>query len=137
MEHCRGQAAMVYADHVNLWWGVELLIPLLKHTKYYYFCVKSMCRPMPTQGKFCLLMYLRKALLDQRPISMIMNMGHSPRYIAMVAPDLIECVPTSSLLMPSFTSPMAPTASLNAFIMCVDVTCLRCPFTVTIKMGES
>ncbi len=52
MERCCGQAAMVHADHVNSWWGVELLIPLLKHTKYYYFCVKSMCRPMPTRGKF-------------------------------------------------------------------------------------
>ncbi len=51
MERCCGQAAMVHADHVNSWWGVELLIPLLKHTKYYYFCVKSMCRPMPTRGK--------------------------------------------------------------------------------------
>jgi len=30
---CCRQAAMVLADHVNLWWGVELLIPLLKHTK--------------------------------------------------------------------------------------------------------
>jgi len=36
MERCRGQAAMVHADHVNSWWGVEPLIPLLKHTKYYY-----------------------------------------------------------------------------------------------------
>ena len=44
MELCCGQ-------DVNLWWGVELLIPLLKHTKYYYFCVKSICRQMPTQGK--------------------------------------------------------------------------------------
>jgi hypothetical protein len=51
MERCHGQAAMVLADHVNLWWGVELLIPLLKHTKYYYFCELSMCRPMPTRGK--------------------------------------------------------------------------------------
>jgi len=52
MERCCGQAAMVLADHdVNSWWGVELLIPLLKHTKYYYFCVKSICRQMPTQGK--------------------------------------------------------------------------------------
>jgi hypothetical protein len=48
---CCGQAAMVHADHVNSWWGVELLIPLLKHTKYYYFCELSMCRPMPTRGK--------------------------------------------------------------------------------------
>jgi hypothetical protein len=31
MEHCCGQATMVHADHVNSWWGVELLIPLLKH----------------------------------------------------------------------------------------------------------
>jgi hypothetical protein len=37
MERCCGQAAMVYADHVNWWWGFELLIPLLKHTKY-FFC---------------------------------------------------------------------------------------------------
>jgi hypothetical protein len=52
MERCRGQAAMVHADHVNSWWGVELLIPLLKHTNYYYFCELSMCRPMPTRGKY-------------------------------------------------------------------------------------
>ena len=32
MERCCGQAAIVCADHVNSWWGVELLIPLLKHT---------------------------------------------------------------------------------------------------------
>jgi hypothetical protein len=39
MERCCGQAAMVHADHVNSWWGVEILIPLLNHTKYFYFCV--------------------------------------------------------------------------------------------------
>ena len=32
MERCHGQAAMVLVDHVNSWWGFELLIPLLKHT---------------------------------------------------------------------------------------------------------
>ena len=84
----------------------------------------------------CFLMCLRKALVDQHPISMIMNTGHSPRYIAMAAPNLTKCVPTTSFLMPSFISPMAPTAFLNAFI-CVDITCLRCPFTMTVKMGES
>jgi len=52
MEHCCGQAVMVHADHANSWWGVELLIALLKHTKYYYFCELSMCRPMPTRGKY-------------------------------------------------------------------------------------
>jgi hypothetical protein len=34
---------MVHADHVNSWWGVELLIPLLKHTNEFYFCVKIPC----------------------------------------------------------------------------------------------
>ncbi len=37
MVHCRGQTAMVCADHINLWWGLELLIPLLKHTNEFYF----------------------------------------------------------------------------------------------------
>ncbi len=86
----------------------------------------------------CFLMYLRKALLDQRPISMIMNTtGHSPRYIAMAAPNLIKCVPTFSFLIPSFTPHIALTESLNTWIMCVDVSCLRCPFTMTAEIGES
>jgi hypothetical protein len=40
MEHCCGQAAMVHADHVNSWWGVELLVPLLKYTNEFYFALK-------------------------------------------------------------------------------------------------
>ncbi len=32
-----GGATMVRTDHVNSWWGVELLIPLLKHTNEIYF----------------------------------------------------------------------------------------------------
>jgi hypothetical protein len=40
MEPCCGQAAMVRADHVNLWWGVELLIPLFKHSNEFYFVLK-------------------------------------------------------------------------------------------------
>ena len=47
MERCCGQAVMVHADHVNLWWGVEPLIPPLKHTNEFYFHV----RPMPTRRK--------------------------------------------------------------------------------------
>jgi hypothetical protein len=81
-------------------------------------------------------MYLRKASLDQRPISMIMNTGHSPRYIAMAAPNLIECVPASSFLIPSFTPHIALTKSLNAWIMCVDVSCSRCPFTMKPRLGN-
>jgi hypothetical protein len=36
-ERYHGQAAMVCADLINLWWGVELLVPLLKHTNDFYF----------------------------------------------------------------------------------------------------
>jgi hypothetical protein len=43
MERCCGQAAIVCADHVNLWWGVDLLIPLLTHTDEFYFVANSMC----------------------------------------------------------------------------------------------
>ncbi len=34
--HGVGQAAMVCVDHLNSW-GVELLIPLIKHTNEFYF----------------------------------------------------------------------------------------------------
>jgi hypothetical protein len=50
MERCRGQAAMVRADNINLWLRVWLLVPLLKHTEYYCFCEESMCRWMPIRG---------------------------------------------------------------------------------------
>jgi hypothetical protein len=43
MDRCCGQATMVHADHVNSWWGVELLIPQLKHINEFYFCVKIPC----------------------------------------------------------------------------------------------
>jgi hypothetical protein len=36
MERCRGEATMVHMDHISSWWGVELLIPLLKHTNEFY-----------------------------------------------------------------------------------------------------
>jgi hypothetical protein len=52
MERCCGQATMVHADHVNSWWGVEILIPLLKHTNEFYFVLKFHVRPMPTRGKY-------------------------------------------------------------------------------------
>jgi hypothetical protein len=40
MDCCHGQAIMVRVDHVNSWWGVELLIPQLKHTNELYFVGK-------------------------------------------------------------------------------------------------
>jgi hypothetical protein len=40
MERCCGQAAMVCANHVISWLGVELLKPLLRHTNEFYFVLK-------------------------------------------------------------------------------------------------
>ena len=53
----------------------------------------------------CLRIYRRNASEDQRPIIMIENVGTLSRYIAIAAPDLIECVPMSSGLKPSLISP--------------------------------
>ena len=43
MERCCGQAAMVHGDHVNSWWGVELLIPLLKNANEFILFNNSTC----------------------------------------------------------------------------------------------
>ena len=82
-------------------------------------------------------MYLRNASLDQRPMSMIVKTGHSPKYIAMAAPDLIECVPIWSFVMPSRCSPIATTASRRALITCSDVTCVTLSLSKTAEMGVS
>ena len=64
MERCCGQAAMVHADHVNSWWGVELLIPLLKHTTEFYFCVK--------------IQYVTNTNTWEVPLKIIIGFSHSP-----------------------------------------------------------
>ncbi len=69
----------------------------------------------------CFLMYFRKARLDQRPISMIEKTGTPARYMAIAAPDRIECVPTSERSIPSFVSPMATTPSFSRFATISDV----------------
>ncbi len=66
-------------------------------------------------------MYLRKALLDQQPIIMIKKTGHPPRNIAIAALEQMECVPISSTKMWRVSSPIALTASRNAFLICVEV----------------
>ena len=43
----------------------------------------------------CFQMYLRKALEDQRPMSMMVKVGTLSRYIAMAAPEQMEWVPMS------------------------------------------
>ncbi len=41
----------------------------------------------------CFCMYLRKAVLDQHPMSMIEKTGVPAKYISMAAPDLIDFDP--------------------------------------------
>jgi hypothetical protein len=47
------------------------------------------------------------ALLDQRPIITIRNMGHLPRNIAIAAPERMACVPISLAAMWRVSSPIA------------------------------
>ena len=72
----------------------------------------------------CLQMYLRKVLLDQQPIIMIRKTGHPLRNITIAAPEWMECVPISSTKMWRMPSPIALTASRNAFLICIEVICL-------------
>jgi hypothetical protein len=67
---------------------------------------------------------------------MIIKTRHSPRYIFIAVPDLIECVPMSSFLKPNFALLIAPTASCSAFLAWLDVTCLMIPWLKTVEIGE-
>ncbi len=69
----------------------------------------------------CFCMYLRKAVLDQCPMSMIKKMGVPAKYIAMAAPDLIDFDPISDQTIPSFVSPIATTPSWIRFTIISDV----------------
>ena len=68
----------------------------------------------------CFCMYRRKASEDQRPIIMIENVGTSSRYIAIAAPDRMECVPMSSGLKPSLASPRVRAAERSLERAVVD-----------------
>ena len=67
---------------------------------------------------------------------MIMNTGHLLKYIAIAAPNLIECAQTSSFLIPSLASPIAPTMSRSVSIRWSNVTCAMIPWLKTDEMGE-
>jgi hypothetical protein len=56
-------------------------------------------------------MYFRKAVLDHRLISMIEKIGTLARYMAIDAPDQMECILISKRGMPSFVLLMATTPS--------------------------
>ncbi len=58
----------------------------------------------------CFLMYRRKALLDQRPISIIVYTGTPARYIAIAAPLLVEWRPIQSAENPNVSFPIAVVA---------------------------
>ena len=79
-------------------------------------------------------MYLRKAWLDHLPIIMIVKTGHSPKYMAIAAPDLIEWVPMSLALTPSMSSPIAMTDALRESTISSDVMCSMRP---CLQMAES
>ena len=68
---------------------------------------------------------------------MIVYTGHSPRYIAIAAPDPWECVPTFFALNPNLSSLMAQTASLRATTISSDVTCSILWFFNTANRGLS
>ena len=65
------------------------------------------------ENSTCFLMYPRKASLDHLPISTIVYTGYSPKNMAIVDPDLIECVPTFSAFVSINSSPIVMTAALR------------------------
>ena len=78
-----------------------------------WLIVKNVCRlvmrvatPRVVSGT-CILRYLMNDLLLHLPIIWIVSTFTPARYMAMAAPDLIECVPMSSALNPSRHLPIA------------------------------
>ncbi len=76
-------------------------------------------------SSICLRIYFINASLDHRPIIMIAKTGTPPRYIAIAAPDRIECVPTSEGAMRSRSGPYVEIASRSDEVTCVAVTCSK------------
>ncbi len=85
-------------------------------------CISIIFDEMPCENSWTwFLNYFRKVRLDQRPISMIEKIGTSATYMAIAAPERIECVPSSEGRMPSFVSPMATMSSLIRLDIISDV----------------
>ena len=61
-----------------------------------------------------ILRYLMNDLLFHLPIIWIVSTFTPDRYMAMAAPDLIECVPMSSALKPSHRSPIVAVRSCSS-----------------------
>jgi hypothetical protein len=71
--------------------------------------------------------YTRKALLDQRPMSMMVYTGTPAMCIAMAAAERIEWVPQSSGLKPRRSVPMSATAFWMRVVISFPVTCVHFP----------
>jgi hypothetical protein len=67
-------------------------------------------------------MYLRKAVLDHLPINMIEKTGTLERYMAIAAPEQMECVSISDWRMPSLVSPIVTTPSRHKSVIISSVT---------------
>ena len=71
-----------------------------------------------------------KAMLCQSPIIMIAKTGIPPRYMAIAAPDRMDCVPMSCVQMRSLSSTIATTPSRSAdstslLVMCESIPRVR------------
>ncbi len=70
----------------------------------------------------CFRIYLRKAVLDHLPINMIEKTGTPERYMAIAAPEQMECVPISDRRIPSLVSPIVATPSRHKSAIISPVT---------------
>jgi hypothetical protein len=83
------------------------------------------------------LMYLRNAVLDYLPISMIKKkIGTPERYMAIAAPERMDFVPISDWRMPSFVSPIATTPSQHKPAIISAVTLMIVFLCFTRETGE-
>ena len=82
-------------------------------------------------------MYRRKASLDHLPIIIIVYTGTSPKYIAIAAPDRIECVPKSPGFSPRRSQPIELAAAFRAFTNSSEVKCSILPFLQIAETGVS
>ena len=68
-------------------------------------------------SSICFLIYFINASLDQRPMIWMAKTGTPPRYIAIAAPDRIECVPISFGSIRSFLVPKTDRPSRRASVI--------------------
>ena len=85
----------------------------------------------------CFLIYNRNASELHRPISMMVYTGTSSRYIAIAAPDLMECVPISEGSKPNLALPIAVAAARRALMASALVTKKLLPLSEKVLTNES